>query len=917
MNLFKQDRDSLSSSAPAQLAKCRPSKTKYLQISGTALLAMLTMGLLGCSSSSSGNSSPSITPVVAIAANSGTPQSHAINGAFGTPLVAMVTSNGLPASGVAVTFQAPTTGATVTFSGKSSATATSNSQGLATVSDFSANGMVGVYSVTASAPGVQTPATFSLSNTTGAPAAVNATGGTPQSAAVDSAFATPLQVTVLDSGNNPVGNAVVVFSAPNSGASGTFTDPTGASVISTAALTNASGVAASTTFTANGIAGPVAVTATVAGVASPANFALTNLAGTANTITAISGTPQSAIAGNQFVPMSVLVVDVGQNPVANATVTFTAPTTGASGTFNVGGINTNIATVATDTSGIATSPALTANATAGTYTVSASAGTTPANFTLTNWPSGSFFFSFYLSGQENLNGLIGFYTLAGSVLIGPTGSVIAGEQDYNDGLAYTSPQPSGDTITGGTLKLNGTSHLGTLTLITNNLNLGVGGTETLAIQFVNSDHALISQFDGTATSSGSLDLQTLPSPANDVVSNGGYAFTLTGIDPFTFPVGYGGVFTVAGGNSLQNGLVDTNDAGIGVPVLDAALTGTFSAPDTFGRGTITTSVNYNNLTGTTSPIALNYYIVGPEAIRIIAVDPTDTAIGSAFGQGSGAGSFSNSSLGTSIFGLAGTTYALSQYGTAGMFTANSSAGTFSGVADDGELSYGIVLPQTAISGTYSVANSGYGNFTIPAGDLGDVSALGLYVTDPNLNLLDPNNTSNGGGALLLDLDPALTGGMGLVIPQTDTSTGSFAGDYGFNGQDQNFLTSAGEFDFVGAAVVTSGTLGAAAEISDPFLTLGAKSTNGGVTFSGTPQPDSSNPGRYTLFSTNATPNPLTITIRTVPQQFDVVMYQANGDQVFWLNEDFASVFFGSLQQFGPFTSPHSAIRMKEAKEKTK
>ena len=66
--------------------------------------------------------------------------------------------------------------------------------------------------------------------------------------------------------------------------------------------------------------------------------------------------------------------------------------------------------------------------------------------------------------------------------------------------------------------------------------------------------------------------------------------------------------------------------------------------------------------------------------------------------------------------------------------------------------------------------------TITAGDLGDVSALGIYMTDPNLNLNDPNNTATGlGGALIADLDPALPGGTGVLVPQTDTSTSSFTG----------------------------------------------------------------------------------------------------------------------------------------------
>src|ERR1019366_2472908 len=103
----------------------------------------------------------------------------------------------------------------------------------------------------------------------------------------------------------------------------------------------------------------------------------------------------------------------------------------------------------------------------------------------------------------------------------------------------TSPEPSGDTITGGTLTVDGTGQ-GTLTLITDNAALGVSGTETLGVQFVNTNHALIVQFDGSATSSGSMDLQTLPSTLS-----GGYAFTLSGVDTSYNSVVAGGVFSIS------------------------------------------------------------------------------------------------------------------------------------------------------------------------------------------------------------------------------------------------------------------------------------------------------------------------------------------------------------------------------------
>jgi hypothetical protein len=887
------------------------------------LLAMILLGLAGCSSGSPPTSNAA--PVVGVTPDSGTPQSHSVNGPFGTALVAMVTSNGVPARGIVVTFTAPATGPSGTFAGSSiTSTATSDASGLATSAAFTANSIVGSYAVMASAPTAPTLAAFDLTNTTGSPATITATAGNGQSAPINNSFLNPLQVTVVDSGKNPVSNAVVVFAAPATGASGTFSNPsgTGGGTSSTAAITNASGVATSGFFTANTIAGADTVTATVAGASAAATFTLTNLPGQATNVTAISGTPQNAIGDKQFAaPFTVSVTDSQNNPVSGTVVTFLAPTTGQSGTFQDSGTNTTTAT--TNSSGIATSAPFTANATAGIYTVTASSGGN-AVFTLTNWPVGSQYYSFYLSGQEDLDqgSVTGLYVVTGSVAMDPSGNVLSGEQDYNDAAGHTSTQPSGDAITGGILSLGATNHQGTLTLNTSNLNIGVGGVETLGIQFVNSNHALIVQFDGSATSSGSLDLQTLPSNTTTSNLNGGYAFTLTGEDPVFDPVAYGGVFTIApGGLTLQNGVVDTNDEGIGTPSTGAAFTGTLSLPDSFGRGTLTTTLNYDALEGVPTPISLNYYVVGPEVIRIIDVDTADFAIGSAYGQGSNSSGASNTSLATSVFGLSGINFFSDQFAAAGMFTPTASSGTFAGVGDDNELSFGFQVPDSAISGTYSIANNGYGSFLISGGALGSVTTLGLYVTDPTLNLLDPNNPAAGlgGGALLLDLDLTVAGGTGLMLPQTDNTTTDFTGDYAFGFQDDNFPLSTGllfEFDLVGEGTMTSGTLKGTSLVSDPALTLGAKTANPGVKVNAVPLPDPSNAGRYTLLSTNSPQNPLKLSVGGIVKDFDVVMYQANGGQLIWVDEDPSDVFLGTLQQFGSFTTlPKSGAATSKSKSK--
>jgi hypothetical protein len=680
------------------------------------------------------------------------------------------------------------------------------------------------------------------------------------------------------------------------------------------ATTNASGVATSATFTANGKAGAYTVTATVSGVTAPANFSLTNTAGPAASITATSGTPQSATVNTAFTnPLGATVVDSGGNPVSGVTVTFTAPAqTGASGTF-AGGVDT----ATTSASGVATSATFTANGTGGgPYTVAATVPgvSTAADFSLTNTGGN---YAFYLSGLEaigNSSSGKNFYALAGSVTIAANGTVLGGKQDYNDGFGLTSPQPSGDKITAGTLTVNATTGQGILTLITDNAALGVHGTETLGVQFVNAKHALIVQFDGSATSSGSMDFQTLPSTLS-----GGYAFTLSGVDPDYAAVVFGGVFSISG-TTLQEGVFDVDDAGAVPPVtLKTHFSGTISAPDSFGRGTIT---------GTGIATTFSYYIVGPEAIRIIDVDPSvsgaasDSGVGSAYGQG--AGTFSNASLGSSVFGVESNSWTANLYAAVGMFTTVPASGTFQGVADDNELKpSSLIVPDSSISGSYSISNNGYGSLSITKRGLGHVIDLGIYMTDPNLNLLDPNNTASGlGGALVADLDSSLNGtlnGTGVLIPQTDTATAHFTGNYAFGAQDYNSLNPSNhgwEFDFVGQGSVTGGVLTGTGLVSDPFDAFSATPTDFvGVLFSGTAA-DIPNVGRYTMF----TPNPFVITaVADSPVDFQVVIYQANGGQLFWLDEDSTGVFLGSLQQQGSLTGLPAAKRAaaKSAKPKPK
>jgi hypothetical protein len=636
-------------------------------------------------------------------------------------------------------------------------------------------------------------------------------------------------------------------------------------------------------------------------------------------IVATGGSPQSAAIGQTFTaPLTATVTTSGVG-TGGEKVTFTAPASGVSGTFANG---TATETDITNNLGVATSSAFSANRTAGTYTVTATVtgAATPVSFSLTNvavTPVVATSYSFYMSGQDVTEN---YYALAGSVLISPTGTVLGGEQDYNDGAGgIGSPEPKGDQIIGGmlTFPAGAPPGQGTLTLNTNNPNLGLNanGTEVFGVQFVNSGHALIMQFDGFATSSGSMDVQTLPSTLS-----GSYAFALSGYDSSVTPVAFGGVFSI-NGTSLSNGIIDINDGeNLGVTT-GTAFSGTFSAPDSFGRGTIT------GFKVADTAVSLNYYVVGPKAIRVIDVDVnSDSAVGSAFGQGTG--TFSNASLGTSVFTMAGNQ--LAQFGALGQFTTSntsSSPADFSGVGDDNEPENGVISPPASkISGTYSIGSNGYGSLTFNLNSnsqgLGDITTLGIYMTDPTLNLNDPNNPTGGGGAVVVDLDSGdltgipLPGGTGVIIPQTDaaTATTDFAGNYAAGWQNFDNQGCGCEFDMIAqGTMVANGALSLTGLVSDPFFSLGTpNATSTGDTFTGTPLADTTHSGRYTMTSL------ATMIGGTAGPDFDMVIYQASSGQLFWLDYDnnLTTVSLGPLEQQGSLTGL-LATGIPAAKSRTK
>jgi adhesin/invasin len=340
-----------------------------LSINKTGTYALQATDGTRFTTSSSFVITPGTSSTITVVAGSG--QSAVVSTPYATSLKVSVQDaegNGIP--GVSVTFSAPTSGASVTFSGPT--TVTTDSTGVAAIS-VTANTQVGPFQVTAAATGIATPALFSLTNVPGTATRLTFVQQ-PSNAAAGAIIVPPITVQLTDNLGNHVAQAGVTITLALNPVAGPLPSVSGTTTVQT----NAAGLA---TFSDLSIstAGTYQFTAIGTSLVSVQSTSFTISTGTAAVIQAVAGTPQSTTVLAPFaVPLQVLVADTFGNPLSGLTVTFTAPTTGASATLSA-------ATATTDANGHA-SVSATANGTAGSYTVSASvAGVTPsASFALTN-----------------------------------------------------------------------------------------------------------------------------------------------------------------------------------------------------------------------------------------------------------------------------------------------------------------------------------------------------------------------------------------------------------------------------------------------------------------------------------------------------------------------------------------------------
>jgi hypothetical protein len=443
------------------------------------------------------------------------------------------------------------------------------------------------------------------------------------------------------------------------------------------------------------------------------------------------------------------------------------------------------------------------------------------------------------------------YQVGGVLVADGNGNITGGEQTYSNAITVYP-----DTFTGTyTVNSDGTT---TLTLNTADANVGVNGTETFSAVLLTASQAIITQFDGSATSNGTLDLQATPIAA----PTGGYAFSSLGIDLGSSGLAIGGVFNIdnnpsAGSISGAGSVADVAD--FGTLSLAQSVSGSVSAADSFGRVQIKLNIG-------TGPIAAVFdgYIVDSTHIRLVETDTFGITGGTAIGQGSSTGTFTANSTfsGPFVFGYLGFNSG-GPGADAGVITADGAGNLTNGLIDQNQ--GGFVISDT-LSGTYAVDNTGTGRVVLTTnfGSHGAGPALIFYLT------------GSGKPVPMVQTELSVLGG-GSAYAQA-SGTPSFNGAYGVGFTTYNTMFDESDGNALITAKASAGTFSGSGNINQfTFTPASNQSFNG--TFTG------GSSGQFTGTTTIQSGTPISDTL-----------YFIDSTQAFVIETDSANVTLGIVRQ---------------------
>jgi hypothetical protein len=473
--------------------------------------------------------------------------------------------------------------------------------------------------------------------------------------------------------------------------------------------------------------------------------------------------------------------------------------------------------------------------TGGSVTISASAGGNSGTSTatvlyssasLTTTTSGTGSYAVAFTGVDFQVGAP--VDVAGSIVTSgsagsSSGTITGGEMDVNafvdapNGTAVQIPVTGGSFTVG---PLDGRTSI-LLTLASNS----VAQSFTLQATLATNQHALLIDFDTSDTGSGTLDAQNPTAFATPL--NGRFAYSYFGLDGFGNPVTVAGTF-LASNNSIPvnnpNSPVNAQDLTyvplnsnvFTVVTNDITVSGLYTNPDTFGRGTIT--MNSTPL----STLNFAYYMIDQTHLKLVEIDPSQTYV--LFGE-----AFSTPLNTTPLNGGIALTF----------------GGAANGAPYAGGAVFAISGATISSGGTLDINNSGgagaQSNATITTGNYANITTSGNVPARFTLSLTTSKGTvlfaaytfataANTGAELVeIDTNNNVDGASGTAFQRGGVSTvqGSFA--LNLSGVGSSKSQAAFEQDIAGqlGLVNNSTTLTGTLDINNggPFPGLPVNSTS--------------------------------------------------------------------------------------------
>ena len=458
------------------------------------------------------------------------------------------------------------------------------------------------------------------------------------------------------------------------------------------------------------------------------------------TITAISeaDTSKSATANVQITPPTLVISPTGLSLTAGSQQVFTAtslqqPVKPAWSVTCASQTATDCGTITSD--GVYNAPL--APPTGGTVVVTATmpdGSALPANTAVTIQISPALLAGTYVFGVAS-NAVTGFSAEAGVITFDGVGNILGGALDQSG----TGAGPI--TITGGTYQV-GTDGRGSAILETSQ--------GAIVWQFAVATHAKTFLAQLTANGVTAMGTMELQQPSATTAIKGGYALNLIGVTTASpaSPFMMAGSITSDGTATVTRVVLDAaTNSGVSSNLTG---TGTYTAPSSNGRGTISFSTTLGSQTFT-------YYQIDSTHLQLVETDGAQLAGGELYQQAAGpfsASSF-NEKLAFTLSGFkSGAVYAIG-----GLFTLNGSSGITNRLID------GVSQTVFDTNGSYLVTDTVSGRTTATwtiAG--GTTSQFVLY-------------PRSDGGFVMLETDGGnIAEGMAMQQTLTSPSVFSLAGN---------------------------------------------------------------------------------------------------------------------------------------------